>query len=1849
MVEPGLIKSLWADYLKKNLLDGAALSLVKNLEDIDEIWKKLTEVYGNTQLMLQNKLGSLDKFANLDNINDDEKIANRLTDLLNVMSELTTLASEYGLVNELYYGNGLHKIIDFMGRNRQRKFVKSIAGLDISGRKKWVSLEEFLQKELKEREAYILSDKVLKSLSLEKEKGAKKSKQPGDSYTSSDGLSLVQASCFICDNSSDHVLSFDKSNVPFVDYIACKVFADLTCKERDKLLFKKKFCNKCLSPGMRYDAKHDCDKRFICNQPYTKGGKSLKCNKHVLVCGYHHKDAKNVTLLENFKTALITPNKKFFDFTKNISISNFASAFTSNNDDSESNDHSIFMFQMVEIANGFRLNYFYDGGCGEAIISKECADLLMRVGRARLKIPGPLELWGVNKQMSVSTHGVYTITLPLKNGKEAEINALCLDEITTEFPKYPLEQVNSDIRSFVERSDKDLLPQLPTLAGEVGGKVHVMLGKHYMKYFPREVVRTETGLTLFDSMFESYDKTTGVVCGPHPQFTEVNNSAHFSLGMMQSYYSAEALQIVHGSARVGSVPLLGCEQPMFDPDLVKPYLSDSCTRTDIVSANPHSAVLSLKDDSAECLFGDRFSGEEGSDKFAHKVYVTSRGPKCAKVFEKVERVGTEVSYRCMDCRNCKECLKGGLIEEISLQEEAEQNLIEKSVSVNLEERYSSASMPFLANPDTRLISNEEPSRKIFDSQVRKLSKSERDRQDAINSEQKLQDMGYVEWLDNVPEEDQKMILESPVRYVIPWLIAYSKSITTPARPVFNASAVTPSGFSLNDILPKGTNMMNNLVEILLRWSIKPFGYHTDVRKMYNSVRMDKRFWRFQLYWWSTTLTQKEVPRLKVIKTCIYGMKPSGNQAGRALRMVVELTVNDYPMAFEIVSNDVYVDDCISGELTEEERLQATDQLQLSLECGGFTLKGFTFSGSDPDEDLSGDGLSIMVGGLRWFPKEDILMLNVGKINFSRKVRGRKTSNKTEIPEILTKRHCVSIAAEVFDPIGRVTPITAGIKLDISHLHKLGLGWDDAIPENLRSVWKDNFEMIEELGTLRYNRVVVPSNAKNLDIFTLDAGDASSSLICVAIYARFELRDGSFSCQLVFSRSKIVPEGTTIPRAEIMAAAMNAATGFTVQKAFGPFHKKHLKLTDSTVAFHWISSSRAVLKTLVRGLVIEIRRLTNLEDWRHLDGTDMPADLGTRKGVKVVDVSQESSWINGLPWMTKPEEEFPTSTIEDIKLNQEEIAAANKEKMLPNSFFGSNYSVFASYPTDQTKLCYEYSKYVIDPNRYRFRKVVRILALVLTFIKNVSKRKYPKFMSNSVFHHKGPNNLPAIVCNNSDKYLVTSGSTVGSTTKCQSGLVVEISEDMLMASFNYFVLKASNEVRHFGDKKKYTNISKNVDGVLYYSGRILPDHSFQGYPDLCAAALDLCKTTFCVPVMLHHSPIAISISLEIHWYHPDVRHRGVDSMCRQVDRVAHIIGGHGLMSSIKQGCKRCRFLELKSVEVAMGPIQDVNLCIAPAFYASQVDIFGPFKYISFANKRADKLKIWFLIFCCCTTGAISIQAMEDYTTTAFVEGFVQFSCRYGYPRHLLPDSGSQLLKGCEDMEYSFVDARQVLSTEYGVDFNPCPVGAHYFHGRVERKIREVRKSVQIAVQKEKLSTLQWITLMSQISNSINNMPIGLKSKSSQVDNLDLLTPNRLILGRNNDRCPNSPLVICPDHLRMIEANANIFRSWFTAWLISYVPTLIDRPKWHKTSGKVQVGDVVLFLKSEKEFDLQYQYGIVKTVHLGKDNNVREIDIEYQNHSEGTKRVTPRVVREIVVIYPVNELDIYQQLHELYESS
>ena len=158
----------------------------------------------------------------------------------------------------------------------------------------------------------------------------------------------------------------------------------------------------------------------------------------------------------------------------------------------------------------------------------------------------------------------------------------------------------------------------------------------------------------------------------------------------------------------------------------------------------------------------------------------------------------------------------------------------------------------------------------------------------IESERKLQELGFVDWLHNLSPEEQALIIEL-IQYLIPWRAAHNEnSVSTPTRVVFDASQCPRNGSSLNSLLAKGANSLNKLIEIMIRWLTYVHAYHTDVSKMYNRVLLAPEHWRYQLYYWSENLLPGDHPLIKVIKTLIYGVRSSGNLAQCALRRVAEL-------------------------------------------------------------------------------------------------------------------------------------------------------------------------------------------------------------------------------------------------------------------------------------------------------------------------------------------------------------------------------------------------------------------------------------------------------------------------------------------------------------------------------------------------------------------------------------------------------------------------------------------------------------------------------------------------------------------------------------------------------------------------------------------------------------------------------------------------------------------------------------------------------------------------------------------------------------------------------------------------
>ena len=114
------------------------------------------------------------------------------------------------------------------------------------------------------------------------------------------------------------------------------------------------------------------------------------------------------------------------------------------------------------------------------------------------------------------------------------------------------------------------------------------------------------------------------------------------------------------------------------------------------------------------------------------------------------------------------------------------------------------------------------------------------------------------------------------------------------------------------------------------------------------------------------------------------MRSSGNLSERSIRETAKLSKDEYPQIKEMICRDIYVDDCISGAQSTKYAVSTADQLETILNKGGFSLKGIAYSGKDPPESLSDGGKSVVVAGVRWYTKEDLISLNLGKLIFAKK-------------------------------------------------------------------------------------------------------------------------------------------------------------------------------------------------------------------------------------------------------------------------------------------------------------------------------------------------------------------------------------------------------------------------------------------------------------------------------------------------------------------------------------------------------------------------------------------------------------------------------------------------------------------------------------------------------------------------------------------------------------------------------------------------------------------------------------------------------------------------------------------------
>ena len=297
------------------------------------------------------------------------------------------------------------------------------------------------------------------------------------------------------------------------------------------------------------------------------------------------------------------------------------------------------------------------------------------------------------------------------------------------------------------------------------------------------------------------------------------------------------------------------------------------------------------------------------------------------------------------------------------------------------------------------------------------------------------------------------------------------STTTKLRVVFDGSAKTSSGISLNDALMVGPTIQDDLFAILMRFRIYPIALSADIAKMYRQVALDETDRNFHRILWRDDETQKlQILRMTRVT---YGIASSAFHSTRCLADIADKT-SDEVIKYHI-KHGFYVDDFFGGSISTDEARILIHKLCEVLNEYGFPLRKWVSNNpnlireipaelreSADEVQIFSENYKVKALGMSWKPNKDIFYF----------------TTDLEKPQNLTKRTMLSLIAKLFDPHGFLSPVIIKFKILIQRIWVHGTKWDDNVPPEIATDFECQFNELSEIHTIQLPRPIVKINLSN---------------------------------------------------------------------------------------------------------------------------------------------------------------------------------------------------------------------------------------------------------------------------------------------------------------------------------------------------------------------------------------------------------------------------------------------------------------------------------------------------------------------------------------------------------------------------------------------------------------------------------------------------------------------------------------------------------------------------------------------------------------------------------------------------
>ncbi|XP_058797868.1 uncharacterized protein LOC131668049 [Phymastichus coffea] len=632
----------------------------------------------------------------------------------------------------------------------------------------------------------------------------------------------------------------------------------------------------------------------------------------------------------------------------------------------------------------------------------------------------------------------------------------------------------------------------------------------------------------------------------------------------------------------------------------------------------------------------------------------------------------------------------------------------------------------------------------------------------------------------------------------------------------------------------------------------------------------------------------------------------------------------------------------------------------------------------------------------------------------------------------------------------------------------------------------------------------------------------------------------------------------IPRLELQAAVLGTRLATMLAKEFDIKIDQRVFWSDSTTVLHWIRTGPRTKQIFVGNRLGEINAVTRASEWRWVPTSLNIADDSTRQSSKAM--RSDDRWLTGPAFLREPPTSWPASKeMSEIEKQEADKLEARKE------FIGTQFIDNSNMWEVSVRLR------VLGWNR-----IVRVAVQV----RNVFNTQYIKTR------------------NKKNKSIFSKQANIAEieTTVQKTIMTENFWYRIIQSAYLSSELEALKKGQDVAKGSKLIGLRPFIDdqGLIRARGRVMRIWNRQ--ERTTSLGIEKFENQ---PVILDANHYATKLLIEA--YHKRSFHANNETVINEIRQEFYIIG---LRARLRWLSKRCIICRLRRAKPSNTPMADLPKCRVALeqkpFSQCGIDYFRPM-FVKIGRRREKR---WGVLFTCLTTRAVHLELTQTLSASSAIMALQRLAARRGFPRAIFSDNGTNFTKASKEPRDAIINIdtdrqRRFAETKrFTWKFNPPD--APHMGGAWERLVRSVKTALEHALNGESVSEEVLLTLLAEVEHMVNSRPLTHVS----VDPCDeeALTPNHFLIGSSSGHLKltqDEGQVLNPR--RTFEIVQNRAKGFWRRWLREYLPTLLPRRKWHRSTPPLKVGDIVLVVDYQAPRS-SWKTGKITEVHINGDDGI-----------------------------------------------